>query len=487
MAGIAVRRICLVQPSSETPYESGKFIWPPLGLMCLAATLRQAGHRVRIIDGILEGFDLDLPVSDEAYLLGLAPDELARRILDDDPDVVGMSLLFVNQIRPALAVARIIRAKKPDALLLWGGPIITMNPEKYAALPEIDALVVGEGDIVVPRFLANLAKDGRAAALPPGCGIRRGDGQFQFGDAYGPVEDLNQLPMPARDLVDMDGYTAAIRHGKVLPRQLPASTMMTARGCPRRCTFCSAPVLYKRSYKMRSPELVLAEIDELVTGYGIREICILDENFAVNRKRVDRILDGLLERDYGISWYCASGIEIPTLTEDLLEKMARTGLYKLKMSFESANDRVLKELIKKPIDVAHGERIAVKAKELGLAVAANFIIGYPGETRAEIMDSFEFAKRVDFDLTMWNLATPYAHTELTEMAIADGHLAADFDYNEIKAGVAFFDAVDATKDELTRWRYEFWHDLHFSSPEKTERYHRYEPLNPAYVQPKRPA
>lgn len=483
MAGLPTRKVCLVQPSSENSYDSGKGIWPPLGLMCLAGALRDAGHEVSIVDAILEGFDRDIPVSKNAYLFGLPPEEIADRVLTHDPDVVGFSLLFVNQIRPAIATANIIRRQKPEALLVWGGPVITLNPGKYTAFPEVDAIVLGDAEVSLPRLLANLARDGFEAELAPGTGLRRPAG-FNLHPDHEPIHDLDSLPMPARDLVDMPGYTAAIRKSKILPKQLPATTIMTARGCPRRCTFCSSPTLYKRSYKMRSPENVIAEIDFLVAHHGAREIVILDENFAVNRKRVDRILDLLIERDYGLTWYCASGIEIPTLNEALLEKMVRAGLYKLKMSFESANDRVLRDLIKKPIDVGHGERMTRKAKELGIAVGANFIIGYPGETRAEIFESFEFAKRVEFDFTLWNTATPYPNTELTKHAIEQGLLSDDFDYTELMPGKAFFAGADYTYDDLTRWRYEFWHNLHFTDAGRTERYHRYAAFNPVYRQPR---
>jgi radical SAM superfamily enzyme YgiQ (UPF0313 family) len=145
---------------------------------------------------------------------------------------------------------------------------------------------------------------------------------------------------------------------------------------------------------------------------------------------------------------------------------------------------VLKELIKKPINVAHGERLVRKAQELGLPVGANFVIGYPGETRAEIMESFEFAKRVGFDFTLWNLATPYPNTELTEQAKLAKLLPDNFDYSELKPGVPFFDSFDVQKEELAAMRYNFWHELHFLTPEKAAIYHRYAAPNPNYIAPK---
>lgn len=230
----------------------------------------------------------------------------------------------------------------------------------------------------------------------------------------------------------------------------------------------------------------MAEIDHLVERYGIREIMIVDENFSVNKERTERILDLLIERDYDLSWFAMAGMNVMTLTEGLLEKMVRSGLYKLKVSFESGNERVLREVIRKNIDLKHGEKIIKRAKELDIAVGANFIIGFPWETRSEIMDSFEFAKRLDLDFTLWTLATPYPHTDLTMRAMQEGFLPPDFDFNDIRPGTAYFDLSDVCRAELERWRHEFWKELNFSSPQKTRRYYSYALENPNFKPPLKP-
>ncbi len=480
-----IKKVCLVQPSCEMPYDSSKSIWPPMGLLNLAASLRRRGYDVNIIDGLLEGWALDIPLERDLFLFGLPPRDIVRKILETDPDVVGLSVLFVNQWEIACSIARLLKREMPDVFLLWGGPGVTLRADKMSKIPELDGVILGEADLSGPDYLDALNKEGRQASIPPGTGIRQPEG-FLFNKNYQPIRDLDVLPLPARDLVDIHHYMERVKEHKVLPKNHPVTTIQTSRGCPNHCIFCSSPVLYRRSYKVRSPESVVEEMEHLVDTYGVRELMILDENFGANIRRTERLIDLMLERSLDITWYPMAGMHVMTLTEPLLEKMVQAGLYKIKVSFESGNARVLKEVIKKPMDLAYGERIIRAAKSLGLAVGANFILGFPWETFEEIMDTYELAKRLDLDFTLWTLATPYPHTELTKRAIAEGLLPDDFDFDDLKPGRAYFDIPGATRLELETYWNRFWKELNFPTPDKEGRYYRYALTNPDYRAPERP-
>src|SRR5208283_544538 len=148
---------------------------------------------------ILEGFERDVPLSDNTFLMGLPAKELAELILSKDPAVVGFSVLFVNQLDCALETAKILRKEKTDLFLLWGGPIVTLKPEKFASLPEVDGFILGEADISGPHFLEIVSKEGREGKLPPGTGMRRND-RFDVDISFQPVNKLDELPLPAREL-----------------------------------------------------------------------------------------------------------------------------------------------------------------------------------------------------------------------------------------------------------------------------------------------
>jgi len=467
------------------PYGSSKTVWPPLGILSLAAVLREEKREIFVVDGILEGFDLDIPLDEHTFLMGLPPKDLAREILRHDPDVVGFSVLFMNQVDCALATARIIRNEAPDVFLLWGGPIPTLKPHEFGTGPEKDGLIFGEADLSAPMFLDELAQSGLKGNFPAGTGVRVPNG-FRSDHSYQPVQDLDILPLPARDLVDMQRYMDKVKEFKVWPKSFPVTTIQTSRGCPNRCIFCSSPVLYRRKYRAFSPRRVIEEIDLLVERYSVSELMIVDENFSANPRRTEELIDLIIERGYQLTWFPMAGTHVMTLNERILEKMVRSGLYKLKVSFESGSERVLREVIKKPMDLHYGERMIKFAKSMGLPVGANFILGFPWETRADIMESYDFAKKLDLDFTLWSLASPYPYTELTERAKTEGLLPLEFDFSDLEPGRAYFDLPDVSREELERWWHEFWQDLNFPSPEKEARYYSYALPNPNYRPPKKP-
>lgn len=481
MSKRSTRRVCLVMPSTLASYVSQKLALPPMGLLSLATSLRKSGRDVSVVDGILNGFDYDIPVDKDFYLLGLPPRELAREVLRHDPHVVAFSLLFGTQQKVAMATAEIIRQEAPDVLLLWGGAIPTLQPQNFTKNPLVDALILSEADLAIVALLDMLEREGPDGHLPPGCGVRTSDG-FSLNSAYEVPLDLDGLGLPSRDIVDMQAYMDVYKKYSVFPKQFPATTIITSRGCPLRCTFCTSKHINTRRWRALSPEATLAEIDTLVEKYGIREFQLIDENFTANPKRAERIMDLLIERDYGLSWYMMAGTYVMTLNERLIEKMKEAGLYKLKVSFESGSERVLREVIDKPIKLDYGERMMKHAKSVGLPIGSAFIIGFPWETKEEIFESFEFAKRVDFDFTHWALAAPYPKTEMTRRAIDDGLLPENYDdlFEEKISDFAHFELKDATGDELRQWRRDFWQELHFSTPEKKQRFESFQLQNPNF-------
>lgn len=482
MPGLLVNHICLVQPSCILSYSSSKTVWPPLGLLSLAASLRGEGFTVSVIDGILEGFEGEIPLSDDTFLMGLPPRELAAKILARRADVVGLSVLFPNQVDCAIETARLLREADRSIFLLWGGPVVTLNSDQYTRLTEVDGIVLGEAEVSLPAYLRILSEAGPDGQFPPGTGVRRGE-SLELNTEYSPVEDLDALPAPARDLVDLPRYMAKVRQFKVLPRQQPTTTIVSSRGCPHRCNFCSSPVLYRRSYRSRSPQNVIAEIDQLVGSYGVRELMFVDENFSANPTRTQQLLDLLIDRARDLTWFPMAGLNVMSVTEALLEKMARSGLYKVKFSFESGCERILREVIHKPMDIRHAERMVRAAKALGLPVGGNFILGFPQETRSDIMQSLEFAEKLDLDFTLWSIATPYRHTELADYAIEQGLLPEDFAFTALDPSRAYWDLADVTRAELEQWRYDFWRKLNFSSAEKSSRYYTYALQNSDYRPP----
>lgn len=472
------QKICFVKPSLLMTWETNKYVWPPLGPLYLAAAIRNVGYEPSIVDSVLEGFDEIIPVNDEVYLLGLKPEELADKVLAQEPDVVGISWEFANQDWCVRKLAKIIRQRAPEVHITTGGPTATLRAERVFEIPEIDSAMWGDTDFRMPEFLDWL-NSGSSDFGIMGSAVRMPDGEIKSNPLTHGKFPFDDAPRPARDLIDMDRYYEKIHQFKMHPKSWPATSMITSRGCPGNCVFCANPRLHGRYFVPRSPEMVVEEMIELVDKYGAKELVIFDENWSANPKRAERMLDLMIEADLGVSWYPQDSA-VWTMNDTILEKMAKSGCYRVKFSIESGNQRVLKEVIDKPVQLDMAKPVIARAQELGMAVGANFVIGFPDETREELLDSLEYAVDLDADFTVFNIATPFNHTRLTDQAIKNGLLPKDFNFDSLEPGITFWDIPGVSQEELRKWRYDYWMKCNFRTPEKEERYHRYSIKNPNF-------
>jgi magnesium-protoporphyrin IX monomethyl ester (oxidative) cyclase len=479
-----IKRVTFLQPPTMLVYPASKTVWPPLGILYLVASTAQQCLDVYFIDAILEGFDSYTPYSEDTHIMGLTPEETAKRILETKPDMLAVSLQFENQVELAVKIMELVKAANSDCFIVVGGPIVTLKPQKVMAISNLDGIILGEGDHKIVEFIENL-NDGWPTHLD-GTGIRLDD-DIQLNEQFHGIVNVDALPFPAREFADMEKYFSSIKKFKMLPKRTRATTILSSRGCPERCCFCASPVLYKRRYRARSARNVIAEIDILIEKYGVEELIFFDENFAVSRKRTVELLDMMIERDYGISWYCSQGFALWTIDEEIIEKLALSGCYKVKFSMESGNQRVLREIIHKRVDLSKVIRIIEKCKDVGLVTGANFILGFPGETRDELLETYRFAKLIDVDFTIFNIAMPYPQTELCEKAKKLGYLPPDYEFDALNPGIAHMNLPEFTREELENWYHEFWLEMNFATPEKEERYYRYAIKNPSYVPIEEPA
>jgi magnesium-protoporphyrin IX monomethyl ester (oxidative) cyclase len=473
-----INKITFLQPPALLAYQASKTVWPPLGILYLVAAAVRSSFDVQFIDAILEGFDNNAQYSENAYIMGLSPEETAKRVLETAPDMLAISLQFENQIELFLQIIALIKAATPDCFIIVGGPIVTLKPQKIMRIPYVDGIILGEGDYKLINFILNLNK-GWPTHLE-GCGIKL-DENTHFDEQSEGIHNLDDLPFPARDHANMQKYFRAVEKFKMLPKRKKATTILSSRGCPERCCFCASPVLYKRRYQIRSAINVIDEIDELIQKYGVEEFIFFDENFAASRKRTIQLLDLMIERNYGINWYCSQGFALWTIDDEIIEKLALSGCYKVKFSVESGSQRVLREIIHKRVDLSKVLHTIERCKDFGLVTGVNFILGFPGETREELEETYNFAKLLDADFTIFNIAMPYPQTELCKRAKELGYLPPDFDFDALNPGIAHMNLPQFTSEELEYWYHKFWLDLNFSTQEKEKRYYRYAIKNPNYI------
>ncbi|MDD4891348.1 MAG: radical SAM protein [Phycisphaerae bacterium] len=384
----APMRVMLVYPPSVVAERAltganRPVISLPLGLLSIAAAVRVAGHEVRIHDARLSAKMSAL--GDGQSLFGDTPDEVAETIAAARPDVVGISNNFHLDVPVVKSLAAAVRRRLPGAVIVVGGHAATAIAEEYIREPAIDYVIKGEGEHKLPLLL-DWVRRGLAAPA------KIVDGQAQGCPFF--IDDLDSLPFPAYDLVDMERYFELQRRGHS-PRTREygrrAVTLFTSRGCPWDCGFCSIHAVMGHEFRGHSAEYVLRHIGHLIERYRIDYVHFEDDNLTLDRRRFDAILDGLLAMQHRPRWDTPNGVRADMLTREQVVKARRAGCKYLVIGVESGVPRILAEKIGKKLDLEAVRRVCVWCQEIGLELQAFYVFGYPGETIADMEATRRFA------------------------------------------------------------------------------------------------
>jgi len=256
------------------------------------------------------------------------------------------------------------------------------------------------------------------------------------------------IPIPDRDFVDMEYYKHHNKKCIWYVRKSPVATIMTSRGCPFSCVFCSTNIMWKKKWRSRTMAKITEEIEYLVAKYGIREIIINDDQFMTRKDRVHEFCDYFIQRKLDLSFSYDSGVSAWLVNAELLAKMKRAGFYSLRFPIESGNVETLK-YIKKPINLVKAKALINQANRLGFWTSGNFIIGFPYETREQIMDTVRYAYESSLDLATFIIAKPNAGSGLYDSFKKEGLL----EKNVVRASDFFrsdYDTTTMTAEELNR-------------------------------------
>ena len=365
----------------------------PINLLSLAAAVREAGHQPVVWDFEVEPFSEKIVKQRAAAL---------------QPGLVGLTGLTAN-IKIGARILGWIKEAAPGAFTVVGGPHGSALPERtLAEFPSIDAVVVGEGELTWVELAGRLE---RGESLAGTAGLCRREGETIVLEAPRErIRDLDTLPLPARDLIDMSRYKGASSPG--LDAVLHRSTeIFSSRGCPEDCIFCAAKVTFGRAIHFRSAAHVLAEVDECMTRYGFRHFTMEDDTFTYRPTRLTELCRGLRER--GVTWDCDTRVNV--VTPEMLQMMKDSGCQKVAFGVESGSPRIL-TAIRKDIDVDQVRRAFRAAREIGLITTAFFIIGgHPSETAEDLEASVRLMHEIDPDLMAASIAVPFPGTELEKI------------------------------------------------------------------------
>ncbi len=387
-----------------------KFCTPPLGIMSIASIARErCGWDVRILD---------------TYLLDDPEKEVLDLMESWTPDVVGLSSLTI-ELKSMHHLAGIVRKAVPEVIILAGG----VHPSQYTAETlkdlSIDAAVISEGEITAEQILNCIAK-GESWREVKGIAVRDENGEVLKREPQPFINDLDSIPFPAWDLVDISAY-AEIRGMSTSHRRYMA--IMTSRACPYNCTFCHE--MFGKTFRTHSPEYVLKMINILVEKYNIFNFDIVDDIFNFDAKRMEKILDTLIEKGPSIRFAFPNGIRADILTEEQIDKLCRAGCEYVCLAVETASPRLQKK-IKKNIKI---DKVMVAIESFArrkVFTAGYFMTGFPSETEEEMRLTYDYANRSSLHMAYFFTVIPFEGTELYSEAKdsmnSDAHDINNVDY-----------------------------------------------------------
>jgi len=359
---------------------------PPLGLGYLAAVLRERGFKVRIIDDLVEKIGID---------------GIVRKI--KDALIVGITSTTPT-FNAALKYAEAIKRRLPNVFVILGGVHATFMPRETLKNDFVDAVCLGEGEQTIVE-VAERVEAAKSLEGVKGLVVREG-GRIIDNGVREPIEDLDSLPFPAYDLMPLEKYT-------VLGRRLQHFPMITSRGCPFACRYCSSSLFMGRAFRARSAKNVVDEIEWLVNDFKAKHIAFSDDTFTLSRKRVFEICDEIKRRGVEVEWSCSSRVD--TITEELLRKMKDAGCSAIYYGVESASSEVLK-YYRKRVDLDKVKKAIKLTKKVGIATICSFIIGAPYEKKEDMKATLKLALKLDPDYAQFSILTPYPGTEIYEEA-----------------------------------------------------------------------
>ncbi len=410
-------------PGSDLP--SGNL---PIGLMYIAAVLQRANYRVEILDAFLAGADFQK--TDENLTVGLPFEQIAHEIRVREPDIVGVAGPFTCQMDNSIKTSHVVKEINPEILTVMGGPHITLVPKEFLAeIKTVDIAVAGEGEYAMLE-IAQYFEGKKKLDDIKGIAYRQ-NSKVVVNEKRPLIDNLDELPYPAYDLVNMEQYLSPQKIG-YRSFQNRAISMITSRGCPFNCCFCSVHLHMGQGFRAHSAEYVLNHIQYVVDKFKVKNIFFEDDNLTLDLKRFEAICDGLITRKIKIGWETPNGVRADCLNLELLQKMKQSGANSIFVGVESGDQQILDKVICKSLDLNKVVEFAKNAKEIGLKTGAFYIIGFPGETKENMQRTVDFAlnlkRKYDVGMHLF-AATPSYGTRLYEECKAKGYLPADLTWN----------------------------------------------------------
>jgi anaerobic magnesium-protoporphyrin IX monomethyl ester cyclase len=406
-------------PPENGAWYLGKRL-PPIGLMYVAAALEKAGFKVQMLDN---------------YLMKKSTEEIKQLITQINPGIVGITCGSATYPR-CVETSKAIKQAKSDCKIVVGGWHASYMPDSLLSNPEIDYVVMGEGERAITELASTIMRGNeKTSAAIAGVAVKRNGKNIKNPPKY--IENMDEIPYPARHLLPLELYDRTIEYLDAKP----ADVMSISRGCVYNCGFCETRKLWGNICRGFSPKRVIGEIQDLQSRYGTKGIYFINDNFTLRKKETTELCNLMLENKLDLEWVCDTRVDL--VNDEILSLMSKAGCKTIWFGVESASTKILKR-IGRNTTTQEVETAFKLCRKNGIKTACSFMLGLPDETLKDMEDSLKFAKKLNPDWCQFNTFIAYPESRLYNELLEKGNYVKldefllsvktdEFDYNSLMA------------------------------------------------------
>lgn len=410
-------------PQTASKYKFMGVIAPPLGIAYMAGVLQENNIDVEILDASAEDMDFK---------------DVEKELLKRKPDLVALTALTPT-IGRALETAQVVKETLPDSIVVMGGYHPTFNFIETLEDENVDIVIRGEGEYIMLNLVQALENQSSLHDVKGIVFEDKNSKEIVVNPEAPLIQDLDELPFPALNLLPMKKY-------RLLDMDTHMTTMITTRGCPMQCSFCSSAAMHGKKIRERSVENVVDEIEYLKTNYDIDTIAFMDDTFTLKKRKVMAICDEILKRNIEIMWGCTSRVD--TLDEKLLKKMKEAGCITIFIGVESADQQQLDNMCKNTT-IAKIENAFKIAHKLKIRTIASVALGMPGDTKEIMNKTVKFVHKLKPNYAIYSLATPYPGTRFYKEAF-EKNLIKIKDWSKYTLITPILETIDCSLNDMRK-------------------------------------